>query len=153
MLATPDLLQPPPTQAYCVTDTDQSCGTGTPCTMTILSMTQAAQQAGISRSTLYRAIRQGRLSVTKQASGTRGIDTAELLRVFGPLQADTSQVIHSRTSSNITVLQERCAMLEQQVEWLRAELADAKDEKKQLLRVLETRLLEGPKRKRKKKSR
>ena len=121
--------------------------------MTILSMTQAAQQAGISRSTLYRNIKQGRLSVTTQANGTRGIDTSELQRCFGPLQGETSQMTHSSTPSDITVLQERCAMLEQQVDWLRTELADAKDEKRQLLRVLETRLLEGPKKKRKKKGR
>ena len=119
--------------------------------MTVLSMTQAAQQAGISRSTLYRCIKQGRLSVTTRSDGTRGIDIAELLRAFGPLQADTSQVTHGGTPSDITVIQERCSMLEQQVEWLRAELADAKEEKKQLLRVLEVKLLEGPERKARKK--
>ena len=122
--------------------------------MTILSMTQAAQQAGISRSTLYRCIKQGRLSVTTQADGTRGIDTAELQRCFGLLQADTVQVTHSSTPSDSTVLQERCAMLEEQVAWLKAELADAKDEKRQLLGLLQTKLLEGPRgKKHKKKSR
>ena len=122
--------------------------------MTILSMTQAAQQAGISRSTLYRNIRRGLLSVTTQADGTRGIDTAELQRCFGSLQANTDQVTHGGTPSDSAVIRERCAILEQQVEWLKNELADAKEEKKQLLRVLETRLLEAPRgKKRKKKSR
>ena len=132
------------------------CFTGTPCTMTVLSMTQAAQKAGISRSTLYRAIRAGRLSVASQPSGNRGVDTAELIRVFGPLQADTVQVTHSGTSSDNAVMHERCAMLEREIEWLRAELADAKNEKNRLLGLLETRLLEtskGKRRKDKKKSR
>ena len=113
--------------------------------MTILSMTQAAQQAGISRSTLYRAIRAGRLSVASQPNGSRGIDTAELMRVFGPLQAETGQVIQSGTSLDIAVMRERCTMLEREIEWLRAELADAKNEKTRLLGMLEQRLLETTK--------
>ena len=113
--------------------------------MTILSMTQAAQQAGISRSTLYRAIRAGRLSVASQPDGSRGVDITELIRVFGPLQADTGQAIQSGTSSDISVMRERCAMLEREVEWLRAELADAKNEKGRLLGLLEQRLLVGTK--------
>ena len=113
--------------------------------MTILSMTQAAQQAGISRSTLYRAIRAGRLSVASQPNGSRGIDTAELMRVFGPLQAETGQVIQSGTSLDIAVMRERCTVLEREIEWLRAELADAKNEKTRLLGMLEQRLLETTK--------
>ena len=118
--------------------------------MTVLSMTQAARQAGISRSTLYRAIRAGRLSTTSQPDGSRGVDTAELMRVFGPLQADTVQVTQSGTSSDIAVMRERCTMLEWDIEWLRAELADAKNEKTRLLGMLEQRLLETPKGKRRK---
>ena len=118
--------------------------------MTVLSMTQAAQQAGISRSTLYRAIRAGRLSVSSQPDGSRGVDTAELIRAFGPLQADTGQVTQSRTSSDTAVMRERCAMLEREIEWLRAELVDAKNEKNRLLGLLETRLLETSKGKRRK---
>ena len=116
----------------------------------------AAQQAGISRSTLYRAIRAGRMSVFSSPTGGRGVDTTELMRVFGPLQADTVQVTQSRTSSDIAVMRERCTMLERKIEWLRAELADAKNEKTWLLGMLEQRLLEtskGKRRKGKKKSR
>ena len=118
--------------------------------MTILSMTQAAQKAGISRSTLYRAIRAGRLSVASQPDGTRGVDTAELIRAFGPLQPDTMQVTHGGTSSDSAVMHERCVMLEREIEWLRAELADAKNEKTRLLGMLEQRLLETTKDKRRK---
>ena len=113
--------------------------------MTILTMTQAAKQAGISRSTLYRTIRAGRMSVVSLPTGGRGVDTAELMRVFGPLQSGTSQVTQIRTSSDIAVMRERCTMLEREIEWLRTELADAKNEKTQLLGMLEQRLLETPK--------
>ena len=124
--------------------------------MTILTMTQAAKQAGISRSTLYRTIRAGRMSVVSLPTGGRGVDTAELMRIFGPLQSETSQVTQIRTSSDIAVMRERCTMLEREIEWLRAELADAKNEKTRLLGMLEQRLLVTTKdkhRKSKKKSR
>lgn len=54
--------------------------------MTILSISAAANAAGIDRRTLQRAIKSGRLSATVNAAGERGIDLAELIRVFGPLQ-------------------------------------------------------------------
>ncbi len=54
--------------------------------MTILSISAAAHAAGIDRRTLQRAIKSGRLSATVNAAGERGIDVAELIRVFGPLQ-------------------------------------------------------------------
>ena len=105
-------------------------------------MTQAAEKAGISRSTLYRAIRTGRISVVSLPTGKRSIDTAELIRVFGPLQSNTVQKEQSGTPSDIMVLRERCASLQREVEWLRADLADAKNEKNRLLGLLETRLLQ-----------
>lgn len=54
--------------------------------MTILSISAAANAAGIDRRTLQRAVKSGRLSATVNAAGERGIDLAELIRVFGPLQ-------------------------------------------------------------------
>ena len=122
--------------------------------MSILTMTQAAHQAGISRSTLYRAIRTGRISVVSLPTGRRGVNMAELIRVFGPLQPKTVQKEQSGTSSDIAVMHERCASLQREVEWLRADLADAKNEKNRLLGLLETRLLQSSqKRKGKKKGR
>ena len=122
--------------------------------MTILTMTQAAQKAGISRSTLYRAIRAGRISIVSSPTGRRGIDVAELIRVFGPLQPETVQKEQNGTPSDIAVMRERCAALQREVEWLRADLADAKHERNRLLGLLETRLLQpSQKRKGKKKGR
>lgn len=54
--------------------------------MTILTISAAAHAAGIDRRTLQRAIKSGRLSATANAAGERGIDLAELIRVFGPLR-------------------------------------------------------------------
>lgn len=54
--------------------------------MTILSISAAAHAAGIDRRTLQRAIKSGRLSAATNAAGERGVDLAELIRVFGPLR-------------------------------------------------------------------
>ena len=119
--------------------------------MTMLTMTQAAQKAGISRSTLYRAIHAGRISVVSLPTGRRGVDAAELIRAFGPLQPDTVQREQIGTPSDIAVMRERCAALQREVEWLRADLADAKNERNRLLGLLEMRLLQPPKKRKGKK--
>lgn len=52
--------------------------------MTMLGLRQAAQQAGVSKSTILRAIRAGRLSGTRTEDGGYAIDPAELFRVYPP---------------------------------------------------------------------
>jgi len=54
--------------------------------MPLLNMSEAARAAGVSRGQLYRLVESGRISATKRPNGQQGIDTAELLRVFGALQ-------------------------------------------------------------------
>ena len=52
--------------------------------MTSLSLREAAEQAGTSKSTIWRAIRAGRLSATRTDDGGFAIDPAELFRAFPP---------------------------------------------------------------------
>ena len=54
--------------------------------MTELSISAAARTAGVSRTTIQKAIKTGRLSATTNTAGNRVIDLSELLRVYGPLQ-------------------------------------------------------------------
>lgn len=49
-----------------------------------LSLRQAAQQTGVSKSTILRAIQSGRLSATRTDDGGYSIDPAELFRVYTP---------------------------------------------------------------------
>lgn len=49
-----------------------------------LSLRQAAQEAGTSKSTILRAIQSGRLSATRTEDGGYSIDPAELFRVYPP---------------------------------------------------------------------
>lgn len=51
-----------------------------------VSISEAAKLVGKDRKTLYRYIKEGRLSATDATSGMRQIDVAELIRVFGALQ-------------------------------------------------------------------
>jgi excisionase family DNA binding protein len=54
--------------------------------MTLLSTNDAARVAGISRRSIQRAIKEGRLSATTDGDGNRVIDTSELIRVYGELR-------------------------------------------------------------------
>ena len=126
--------------------------------MPILTFSQAIRAAGASRSTVYRYVKEGKLSATRLPNGRRGIDTAELERVFGPLQSwDTSQTIAPKQSGTVKaqtgMFQERdeiVALLRQQVKLLERELVDAKAEKAKLLGLLEQRLLESAGKRRRK---
>jgi excisionase family DNA binding protein len=52
--------------------------------MALLSLREAAQQAGTSKSTILRAIQSGRLSAGRTDAGGYAIDPAELFRVYAP---------------------------------------------------------------------
>ncbi len=119
--------------------------------MSILTFSQAIRAAGVARSTIYRYVKDGKLSATRFPDGRRGIDTVELERVFGPLQSfDTSQTIPSKQSRTAKIhsgmfqgQDEIVELLRQQVQLLERELVDAKAEKAKLLGLLEQRLLES----------
>ncbi len=51
--------------------------------MALVSISEAAKLVGRDRKTLYRAVAEGRLSVSQNATGARQVDISELARVFG----------------------------------------------------------------------
>ena len=80
--------------------------------MSILTFSQAAQATNVSRSTIYRHAKEGRINVVRLPDGKRGIDVAELERVFGPLKtSDTSQDMSEKQSKTVkmqtSILQEK----------------------------------------------
>ncbi len=131
--------------------------------MPIFTITEAAKAVGISRPTLYRRIKSGQLSTVRKPDGARGIDSSELVRVFGELQTDTDRAVKSEHREIEAVLRERIQgltregeLLLRENELLRTQLASAENEKDRLLGLLEQRLFEalkGPRRKGKKKGR
>jgi DNA-binding transcriptional MerR regulator len=94
-----------------------------------LNITEAAKLAGVSRNTLYRAIKSGKLSSTD-----KGIDVAELERVYGPLRtprnapSDTRHDAQSERTTNV---------LAEQIEFLREQLRQAQAREERLMGLLE----------------
>lgn len=135
--------------------------------MTLVTVRQAADMAGVTRQTMYRLLDSGKVSATVAPDGTKVIDTAELLRHFGQLQTrDTvqpeksdgqRQAKRSHISSTDTQLQieiERLkAMLaakDAEIALLRQRIEDLKDDKASFIGFVERaqRLLEAPGKKR-----
>lgn len=128
--------------------------------MTILGFQEASQAVGRSRQQLYRLAKRGRLSVVERPDGTKGVDTSELLRIFGRLNAPTegdatgdshpgSQRQHGMTAPATAV---HAVMLEAELAATKAalrvaeeRLAEARDRETKLLDLLtsQTRLLES----------
>jgi hypothetical protein len=63
------------------------------------SLAQAAKAAGKSKPTIARAIKAGKLSATRAADGSYGIDPAELARVF-PLTGDSADTMKRSEPGN-----------------------------------------------------
>ena len=118
--------------------------------MALLTLTQAAKTADIARSTLYRAIRNGRISVVSQPNGNKGIDTSELQRVFGPLQSTTKPTGQYDTMEDVALLRARIDALERENGLLRDEIQASRERENKLLNVVSQGLLEGPKTKHRK---
>lgn len=68
-------------------------------TATQLTVSDAADHVGVTRQTIFKAIKSGKLSATTNHKGHKQINVAELLRVYGELQSPT-QVAQSRTTRN-----------------------------------------------------
>ena len=112
-----------------------------------LNLTAAALLAGVNRSTIARAVKSGRLSATKNETGERCIDQAELLRVFGPFKG----VVQAQAPA--APMQDQIVL----VEVLRDQLRQALERETRLMtmleveqaarRDLEQKLLPAPKKK------
>jgi predicted site-specific integrase-resolvase len=88
--------------------------------MALVSKAKAAKLAGVSRTTIHRYTKEGKLSMT----GAK-IDTSELIRVFGEIKDDNGQseqvteqpkVDRSVTSAERQALNDQIALLTKQLE-------------------------------------
>lgn len=84
--------------------------------MTYLTVRQAAEQVGVSRQTMFRHIKDGRVSATVDREGQKQIDVAELLRVFGSLQSPIATANTTRDRSRLTKKNETDPGLAYQIE-------------------------------------
>jgi hypothetical protein len=93
----------------------------------MFSLSQAAKHAGVSKATIHRAIKSGRLSAIRQDDGSYQIDPAELHRVYEV--AVTSETAEGRSDETT-----RNPLGNPSAAILEAELVGAR----QLIRFLET---------------
>ena len=115
--------------------------------MALVSVSQAARLAGISRQHLYRKfIKTGEISVSKGLKGEPLIDTSELLRVFGELHGDGAALQeethekHTGDSGLVSELQAKLQLIEAENRALRERIEDKDkhlDDVRQALRLLE----------------
>lgn len=94
-----------------------------------LTIRQAAATCGKSRSTIHRALGNGKLSGQKDNDGTWSIEPSELSRVFPwdvsrDNQRDTADTPETSTGSNEAVLAVKVEMLEAQIERERDTIED-----------------------------
>lgn len=105
--------------------------------MAKLSVREAAYRVGVTRQTLFKYIRQGKVSATVGHDGQKQIDVTELIRAFGELQPETvtsgdssDRRPLSPTTANTattTALQMELERLKSQLHFKEAELALAKE--------------------------
>ena len=109
--------------------------------MTILSVTEAAKVASVGKATIYRRLKDGTLTASKQQDGTKGVDTAELIRVFGEFKPQASESINEIPLRH----HEMVELLQRQVDLLEKKLQASLERESKLFNLLEQRLLEAPK--------
>jgi hypothetical protein len=107
--------------------------------MPAYTLAQAIAATRRSRSTLIRAIRSGRLSATRDESGTYFVEPSELYRVFPALgdgtPADISNGVprHAELIARLEAEQAKNAILQNQVSDLRTRLDRESEERRQAL--------------------
>jgi len=117
--------------------------------MPIVSRKKAMQLTGKSHATLYRHLKSGKLSKTPDG----GIDTAELIRVYGefvsPDAKDASKYIKTdiehiyqkdKSDTEIKLMQEQIDILKSQLTDTKSQLERAQQKEDKLLQLIENRL-------------
>lgn len=124
--------------------------------MALVSVTEAARLTGKNRATIHRYIKQGKLSQSIDATGSKKVEISELLRVFGTISASPATTLqcdamqHDATVENelpVAALQQKIAMLEQLLESKDKEIQrqdDHIDSLKQAMLLIESKLPTTP---------
>lgn len=125
--------------------------------MALVSISEAARLTGKARSTLHKYIKQGKLSTTTdQNTGSKSIETSELIRVFGKISNSTTTCSDSvtdvskqqqETPSDTQLLQTKLQLLEQENAHLKAEkelLSKNLDDIRQAMLLIESKLQTTP---------
>lgn len=95
----------------------------------MLTLTEAAEQTGKSKSTLTRAIRTGKLSARRNEHGDYRVEPSELFRVFDPLTSHDEPQTSPTVEQNVMVadLLDMVKSKDSEIAEIRDELDDTKD--------------------------
>ena len=69
--------------------------------MALHSVTEAAKMAGVTRRTIYRYLKSGKLSAAVTGGDHTQIETSELLRVFGSLSQPKAEEVSTESQENV----------------------------------------------------
>jgi len=118
-----------------------------------MNINQAAKAVGVARSTLYRDIREGKVSVKKDGRGKPYLDVSELERAYGNVTiSDTfgmSESVPERQNETLqkdkgdSALQRECDLLREQIALLKDERNDLRqrlDEEREERRMTQAKL-------------
>lgn len=99
----------------------------------MLTLTKAAEETGLSRPAIFYAIKDGRLSATKDDRGRFLIDPAELFRVYKPVNKVNGKIndinINNVNQDETAFLRREIELLRQQIEREREQIADLKSDR------------------------
>ena len=103
----------------------------------MFTMGQAAIEAGVSKATLSRAIKSGKVSAKKNENGGWDIDPAELFRVYPPRNTSNGSsnpsmkqtVTPAETANETAAMQAQIDGLKAQVDLMRESLDDLKTQR------------------------
>ena len=101
------------------------------------SISEAARLTGKARSTLHRHINNGKLSKSTGHDGAPVVDTAELIRVYGPLQEQSSsetgaigqRATPEKAAQSAPLRAEVEALRQEKLDRLAAELEDVRQQR------------------------
>lgn len=92
--------------------------------MANVSMTKGAELVGVSKGTVSKALKSGRLSYAEKTDNGYLIETSELFRVFPPKQPETVEIPRSETPFGNGETQVETGGLRREIELLREQLRD-----------------------------
>lgn len=92
--------------------------------MATVSMTKGAELAGVSKGTVSKAIKSGRLSYAEKTDNGYLIDTSELFRVFPPKKPETVEDTRLETANGNAGNPTNSTGLQREIQLLREQLQD-----------------------------
>ena len=97
----------------------------------MLSLSEAAIAAGIAKSTIWRAVKSGRISATRTVTGTYQVDPAELFRVFPAMSknVEMKQPAPTRETGAMAALEGQINALKEVSSLLKEQLEDTRKDR------------------------